>query len=133
MALGMSATTLDLSLLHPILQRFAHEGRAGLLPALHAAQAQYGHISEPIADAISRALKVPLADVHGVIEFYALFYNEPVGQTVVRVCTDPSCGLRGGDARDSASARGRGNVGAPEKCRNGSGRASQSRVVGPAA
>ena len=33
MALGMSATTLDLSLLHPILQRFAHEGRAGLLPA----------------------------------------------------------------------------------------------------
>jgi len=98
MALGMSAATLDLSLLQPILQRFALEGRAGLLPALHAAQAQYGYISEPVAVAIGRALNVPLADVHGVIEFYALFYNQPVGQTVVRVCTDPSCGLRGGDA-----------------------------------
>lgn len=98
MALGMSAATLDLSLLQPILQRFALEGRAGLLPALHSAQAQYGYISEPVAVAIGRALNVPLADVHGVIEFYALFYNQPVGQTVVRVCTDPSCGLRGGDA-----------------------------------
>ncbi len=98
MALAGPAPTLDLSPLEPILQRFAPLGRSGLLPALHAAQSHFGHLAEPVATEIARALSIPLADVHGVIEFYALFYNHPVGQTVVRVCTDPSCGLRGGDA-----------------------------------
>jgi NADH-quinone oxidoreductase subunit F len=98
MALATSAPTLDLSPLRPILHRYAPQGRAGLLPALHEAQAHYGYIAEPIAVEIGRALRVPLADVHGVIDFYALFYRKPVGRTIVRVCTDPSCGLRGGDA-----------------------------------
>jgi NADH-quinone oxidoreductase subunit F len=72
-------------------------GRSGLLPALHAAQKIYGWISEPVAVEISRALRVPLADVHGVIEFYSLFYNEPIGKRVIRVCTDQACALKGGD------------------------------------
>ncbi|MGQ0604268.1 MAG: NADH-quinone oxidoreductase subunit NuoE family protein, partial [Anaerolineales bacterium] len=98
MALASSAVTLDLTPLHPILQRYAPQGRAGLLPALHAAQALYGHLPESVAAEIGLALRVPLADVHGVIEFYSMFYREPMGRTVVRVCTDPACGLRGGDA-----------------------------------
>jgi hypothetical protein len=44
-------------------------GRSGLLPALHAAQKLYGWVSEPVAAEIAKALHVPLADVHGVIEF----------------------------------------------------------------
>jgi NADH-quinone oxidoreductase subunit F len=71
-------------------------GRSGLLPALHAAQKIYGWISEPVAAEIARALRVPLVDVHGVIEFYSLFYNEPVGKRVIRVCTDQACALKGG-------------------------------------
>ena len=39
----------------------------------------------------------PLADVHGVIEFYSLFYNEPIGKRVIRVCTDPACALKGAE------------------------------------
>ena len=46
---------------------------------------------------LQRALRVPLADVHGVIEFYSLFYNEPVGRRIIRVCTDQACALKGGD------------------------------------
>jgi NADH-quinone oxidoreductase subunit F len=88
---------LDLTLLHESIAAFAPQGRSGLLPALHAAQALYGWISEPIAAEISRALNVPLADIHGVIEFYSMFYNEPIGQTIVRVCTDPACATRGAD------------------------------------
>ena len=58
----------------------------------------HGWISEPIATEVARALNVPLADVHGVIEFYSMFYNHPIGHTIVRVCTDPACSLRGADA-----------------------------------
>jgi NADH-quinone oxidoreductase subunit F len=72
-------------------------GRAGLLPALHAAQKAYGWISEPIATEIARSLRVPLADVHGVIEFYTLFYNKPVGRRIIRICTDLACALKDAD------------------------------------
>lgn len=40
---------------------------------------------------------MPLADVHGVIEFYTLFYDEPTSRRVIRVCTDAACALKGGD------------------------------------
>ncbi|MBW7881036.1 MAG: NAD(P)H-dependent oxidoreductase subunit E [Caldilineaceae bacterium] len=32
-----------------------------------------------------------------MIDFYSMLYREPVGRTVVRVCTDPACALRGGE------------------------------------
>jgi hypothetical protein len=32
-----------------------------------------------------------------VIEFYSLFYNEPVGKRIIRVCTDQACALKGAD------------------------------------
>jgi len=72
------------------LDQLAPLGRSGLLPAIHAAQAAYGYIAAPTAEAIGLALGVPLSDVHGVIEFYSLFYNQPVGECILRVCTDPS-------------------------------------------
>jgi NADH-quinone oxidoreductase subunit F len=81
-----------------VLERYVPQGRSALLPALHAAQRLYGYLPEPVAAEVSRALRVPLADVYGVIDFYAMFYREPVGQTLVRVCGDPACALAGGDA-----------------------------------
>lgn len=68
-----------------------------LLPALHYAQSLYGWLPTEAQDAISRALRVPLADVHGVIEFYTMFYSEPMAKTVVRVCEDSACRMHGGD------------------------------------
>ncbi|MBN1665625.1 MAG: NAD(P)H-dependent oxidoreductase subunit E [Anaerolineales bacterium] len=87
----MTSQSINLSELQPILERYAASGRSGLLPALWAAQDVYGYLSEPVVAALGRALKVPLVDVHGVIEFYTMFYNEPVGQTFVRVCVSPMC------------------------------------------
>ncbi len=88
---------IDLTRLHPILESYIPLGRSGLLPALHAAQRLYGWLPQEVAAEVARSLKVPLADVHGVIEFYSLFYNEPVGKRIIRVCTDPACALKGAD------------------------------------
>jgi NADH-quinone oxidoreductase subunit F len=71
---------IDLAALIPAIEVYVPMGRSGLLPALHAAQNIFGWISEPVAAQIARSLRVPLADVHGVIEFYSLFYNEPIGK-----------------------------------------------------
>ncbi|HEX6270213.1 MAG TPA: NAD(P)H-dependent oxidoreductase subunit E, partial [Anaerolineales bacterium] len=88
---------IDLTPLIPAIKSYIPLGRAGLLPALHAAQKIYGWIAEPVATEISKSLHVPLVDVHGVIEFYSLFYNEPIGKRIIRVCTDQACALKGGD------------------------------------
>jgi NADH-quinone oxidoreductase subunit F len=88
---------VDLAPLLPAIESYIPLGRSGLLPALHATQKLYGWISEPVAAEIAKSLRVPLADVHGVIEFYSLFYNEPVGKRIIRVCTDQACALKGAD------------------------------------
>lgn len=87
----------DLSPLQPILNPYIHLGRSGLLPALHAAQKHYGWLPQEVAAEVAGALKVPLADVHGVIEFYSLFYNRRIGRRVIRVCKDVACALKGAD------------------------------------
>ncbi|HEU0291342.1 MAG TPA: NAD(P)H-dependent oxidoreductase subunit E [Anaerolineales bacterium] len=88
---------VDLTPLKPAIESYVPLGRPGLLPALHAAQKIYGWVSEPIAAEIAKSLRVPLADVHGVIEFYSLFYNEPTSTHVIRVCTDVACALKNAD------------------------------------
>jgi NADH-quinone oxidoreductase subunit F len=88
---------LDLHPLQSALAPLAPIGRTALLPALHAAQALYGYLPEPVAAEVARALGVPLSEVFGVIDFYAMFYREPVGRTMVRICTDPACALAGGE------------------------------------
>jgi len=77
--IGVFMSEIDLAPLQKILSPYIPLGRSGLLPALHAAQKHYGWLSQPVTAEVGNALKVPLADVHGVIEFYSLFYNEPVG------------------------------------------------------
>lgn len=90
-------TIIEITSLHTAIEPFIPLGRSGLLPALHAAQKLYGWISEPVAAEIAKALRVPLADVHGVIEFYSLFYDKPTSKHVIRVCTDVACALKGGE------------------------------------
>jgi len=87
----------NLTSLNIAIEPYIPLGRSGLLPALHAAQNLYGWVSEPVATEIAKTLRVPLADVHGVIEFYSLFYNEPTSKRVIRVCTDVACALKDAD------------------------------------
>ncbi len=83
--------------LDQVLAPYAHKGRTMLLPALHAVQAAYGHIGLEVATAVARALDVPVADVYGVVEFYALFSAQPKGAHTVRVCHGPVCRAQGAD------------------------------------
>jgi NADH-quinone oxidoreductase subunit F len=90
-------TVAEPSPLQIAIEPYIPLGRSGLLPALHAAQKIYGWVSEASAAEIAKALRVPPADVHGVIEFYSLFYDEPTSRHVIRVCTDVACALKGGE------------------------------------
>lgn len=88
---------INLTSLKPVMESYISIGRSGLLPALHAAQKIYGWLPQEVASEVAKSLRIPLAEVHGVIEFYSLFYNEQVGKKFIRVCTDPACALKGAD------------------------------------
>jgi NADH-quinone oxidoreductase subunit F len=95
----------DLIGLRSLLAELAPQGRAALLPALHAAQQFHGWLSEAIATEVGRALGVPLADVYGVIDFYAMLSRQPMGRSVARVCSAPVCALAGADGLADALCR----------------------------
>lgn len=78
-----------------IIARWAPHGRSGLLPCLLEVQEVAGYLSPPICQAIARGLRVPEADVYGVVSFYGLLYDRPIGRLVVRVCDDIPCFLHG--------------------------------------
>jgi NADH-quinone oxidoreductase subunit F len=82
--------------LEAALASYGPLGRAGLLEALHDAQAIFdGWLPRPAVERTARALGVPLADVHGVIEFYELFTTRQPGRRAIRVCQDAPCALAG--------------------------------------
>ena len=85
-------------MLDSLLAPYAGRGRDALLPLLWDVQTHAGHISAEAVHAISHCLRVPEADIYGVIGFYSLFHAQPTGERIVRVCTDPVCALRGADA-----------------------------------
>ena len=92
----MSHTVAELGALQAYLDDVARGGRSMVLPALHRTQEIYGWVPPEAQELISRTLRVPLAEIHGVIEFYTMFYNEPTARRVVRVCEDSACSLAGG-------------------------------------
>jgi len=66
-----------------------------LLPALQAAQARVGWISEGVLAYICKRLDVPPADAWGVATFYGLLSMEPRPRRVLHVCDDIACRCSG--------------------------------------
>ncbi len=71
--------------------------RAAMLPTLHLAQEQNGHISPEVEAYVAELLEVPVVDVHEVLSFYTLFSDKPMGRHHIRVCCSLSCWIRGSD------------------------------------
>jgi NADH-quinone oxidoreductase subunit E len=71
---------------------------AVLIPALHIAQREWnGWLPDPAIAAVARELGLAEAKVYGVVTFYDLLHQKPVGRHRIRVCTNLSCQLRGAE------------------------------------
>ena len=80
-----------------ILGRYPTKMGAGI-PMLHLCQEQNGWISDEIILYVAEKLTIPAAHVKGVVTFYTLFNQKPVGKHQVWVCRTLPCALRGADA-----------------------------------
>ncbi len=81
--------------LEEILARYPTK-MAATLPLLHLCQDEHGWISEEVIHFVARRLDVTPAHVQGVVTFYTLFNQKPVGKHQVWVCRTLPCALRGG-------------------------------------
>ena len=74
----------------------SHEtNQSALIPALHAAQYDQGWLSPETQREVGDLLGLPEQTVRGVVSFYTMFYQRPVGKHVLQICRNLSCWLRG--------------------------------------
>ena len=66
-----------------------------LLPILHAIQDALGYVPAESVPAISKALNLSRAEVHGVISFYHYFRDTPPGKHTIHLCRAESCQAMG--------------------------------------
>jgi NADH:ubiquinone oxidoreductase subunit E len=70
---------------------------AGLLPALWMVQEDRGWVSEPAMTEVAQLLDLTPAYVKGVVTFYTMYHQHPVGKYFVQVCTTSPCLCAGAD------------------------------------
>jgi NADH-quinone oxidoreductase E subunit len=68
------------------------------MPALYIAQQEEGYITEAALEAVAEAIGMTVDDVESVATFYTMYYQQPPGKKVIKVCTSISCYLRNCDA-----------------------------------
>ena len=82
--------------LHDIISRYP-EKRAALLPALWMVQQERGWISEDAMREVGDQLGCTAAYVKGVVTFYTMYHQHPVGKHFIQVCTTSPCLCAGAD------------------------------------
>ena len=71
------------------------------IPVLHEAQGIYGYLPIEVQSMIAEGLGVSLAEVYGVVTFYAQFSLNPKGKYEIGVCLGTACYVKGsGDIFD---------------------------------
>ncbi len=70
--------------------------KPAVMATLYIAQEQNGFISNEVIKEVSLLLNMTAEEVLGVVTFYTMYYQKPMGKNHIQVCTNVSCMLRGG-------------------------------------
>jgi NADH-quinone oxidoreductase subunit E len=66
-----------------------------LIMVLHRVQQHFGYVPRPVAFQVAEQLKIPPAQVFGVLTFYHYFKLEKPGKYQIAVCMGTACYLKG--------------------------------------
>ena len=73
------------------------QARSALLPLLHLVQSEEGYVSEDGIKFCAETLGITETEVAGVVTFYTMYKQGPVGEYQLGVCTNTLCAIMGGD------------------------------------
>ncbi|HKS05335.1 MAG TPA: NAD(P)H-dependent oxidoreductase subunit E [Gemmatimonadaceae bacterium] len=79
-----------------ILKRYPTK-MAALLPALWMIQDDRGWVPEEGVNEVAAALELTPAYVRGVLSFYTMYHQHPVGRHFIQVCTTSPCNCCGAE------------------------------------
>jgi len=82
--------------LQQVLTRYPTK-QAALLPALWLVQRERGWISDRSMTEVAEVLGITPAYVKGVVTFYTMYHQHPVGKNFVQVCTTSPCNICGAE------------------------------------
>src|SRR4051794_21206459 len=71
--------------------------RGPLMPVLHEVVSELGHIAREDVEAVADVLNLSVAEVHGVVSFYADFRTEPPAAHSIALCRGEACQSVGGE------------------------------------
>ena len=66
-----------------------------LIQILNEVQEKFGYIPKEAQKEISEFLKMPMAEIYGVITFYSRFTLEPKGKYAISICLGTACFVKG--------------------------------------
>jgi NADH-quinone oxidoreductase subunit E len=67
----------------------------GLISMLQKTQEAFGYIPKYSIEKMSETFAIPVADIYGVITFYAQFRLKPRGKHIVKLCRGTACHVAG--------------------------------------
>ena len=79
-----------------VLSRYPTK-KAALLPALWIVQRERGWISDQAMAEVASVLDLTPAYVKGVVTFYTMYHQHPVGENFIQVCTTTPCNICGAE------------------------------------
>ena len=66
-----------------------------LIQILNEVQEHFGYVPMEVQQGISEFLKIPMAEIYGVVTFYSRFSLEPKGEYSISVCLGTACFVKG--------------------------------------
>ena len=82
--------------LDQLLKRYPTK-QAALLPALFMVQEARGWISDPAMAEVADVLELTPAYVKGMVSFYTMYHQHPVGEHFIQICTTTPCNICGAE------------------------------------
>ena len=92
-----ASTTDRAALVRAIASQHLAE-RGPLLPVLHEVMEELGYLARGDVETIADVLNLSVAEVHGVVSFYADFRTEPRAAHTVALCRGEACQSVGAEA-----------------------------------
>lgn len=82
--------------MNSILEKYSKD-KSNLIQILNEVQENYGYIPKYSQISISEYLDIPLAEIYGVITFYARFTLKPKGKYNIALCLGTACFVKGSE------------------------------------
>ncbi len=70
--------------------------KPAVMPVLWIAQEQNGWISGEVMKEVALLLDMTPEEILGIVTFYTMYHQKPMGKYHIQVCTNVSCMLKGG-------------------------------------